>query len=55
LGAVKIFKTSLGGREQVLTHEQPGNSVAERPVLDLAGRFRRLVRAVEAVAFLEVG
>lgn len=95
-GAVKIFKTSLGGREQVLTIERPGNSVAELPVLDegpypasamavedstlllipradfhrlcrqhpdlalalirsLAGRFRRLVRLVEGLAFLEVG
>ena len=33
-GAVKIFKTSAGGREQVLTVEGPGGSVAELPVFD---------------------
>jgi CRP/FNR family transcriptional regulator len=33
-GGVKIFKTSPGGREQVLTVEGPGNSVAELPVFD---------------------
>ncbi len=33
-GAVKIFKTSKGGREQVLTVEVPGQSVAELPVFD---------------------
>jgi CRP/FNR family transcriptional regulator len=95
-GAVKIFKISHGGREQVLTIDPPGHSVAELPALDegsypasamamedstlllipkrefhslcrqhpdiafglirsLAGRFRKLVRLVEALAFLEVG
>jgi CRP-like cAMP-binding protein len=95
-GAVKIFKTSLKGREQVLTIETAGRAVAELAVLDegpypasamamdevtlllilkqdfqslcrrhpeigfriikaLAGRFRRLVGLVEALAFLEVG
>ena len=33
-GNVRIFKTSAGGREQVLTIEHPGNSVAELPVFD---------------------
>ncbi len=33
-GRVKIFKTSVGGREQVLTIEEPGSSVAELPVFD---------------------
>jgi len=33
-GNVRIFKTSPGGREQVLTVERPGNSVAELPVFD---------------------
>jgi len=33
-GSVRIFKTSAGGREQVLTIEHPGNSVAELPVFD---------------------
>jgi CRP/FNR family cyclic AMP-dependent transcriptional regulator len=93
-GAVKIFKTSLKGREQVLTIQTAGRAVAELAVLDegpypasamdevilllilkqdfqnlcrrhpeigfriikaLAGRFRKLVGLVEALAFLEVG
>lgn len=33
-GAVKIFKTSASGREQVLAVEGPGGSVAELPVFD---------------------
>jgi CRP-like cAMP-binding protein len=33
-GRVRIFKTSAAGREQVLTIEGPGNSVAELPVFD---------------------
>ena len=33
-GAVKIFKTSSSGREQVLTIEGPGQSVAEIPMFD---------------------
>jgi CRP/FNR family transcriptional regulator len=33
-GAVKIYKTSAGGREQVLAVEGPGGSVAELPVFD---------------------
>ncbi len=33
-GDVRIFKTSAGGREQVLTIEHAGNSVAELPVFD---------------------
>jgi CRP/FNR family transcriptional regulator len=33
-GAVKIFKTSASGREQVLTVEGPGGVVAELPVFD---------------------
>jgi CRP/FNR family cyclic AMP-dependent transcriptional regulator len=33
-GAVKIFKSSAGGREQVLSIEGPGASVAELPVFD---------------------
>ncbi len=95
-GAVKIFKTSIEGREQVLTVESEGRPIAELAVLDegpypasamavedtavlliprsdfhrlcrqhpeiafgvirsLAGRFRRLVGLIEALAFLEVG
>ena len=33
-GNVRIFKTSTGGREQVLTLEHAGNSIAELPVFD---------------------
>lgn len=33
-GEVKIFKTSPSGREQVLTVDRAGNSVAEVPVFD---------------------
>ena len=33
-GAVRIYKTSAGGREQVLAVEGPGGSVAELPVFD---------------------
>ena len=33
-GRLKIFKTSAGGREQVLAEEGPGSSVAELPVFD---------------------
>jgi CRP/FNR family transcriptional regulator len=33
-GEIRIFKTSPNGREQVLTFEGPGSSVAELPVFD---------------------
>jgi len=33
-GALKVFKLSASGREQVLTVEGAGNSVAELPVFD---------------------
>lgn len=33
-GAVRIFKSSPGGREQVLAIEGPGSSIAELPVFD---------------------
>ena len=33
-GEVKIFKTAVTGREQILTVERPGDSVAELPVFD---------------------
>jgi len=33
-GDVRIFKTSAGGREQVLTIEPAGSSVAELPIFD---------------------
>ena len=36
-GNVRIFKTSPGGREQVLSIDGPGSSVAEVPVFDGGG------------------
>jgi CRP/FNR family transcriptional regulator len=33
-GEVKIYKTAASGREQVLTIERPGDTVAELPVFD---------------------
>jgi CRP/FNR family transcriptional regulator len=33
-GKVRIFKTSVGGREQVLAVNSPGETVAELPVFD---------------------
>jgi CRP-like cAMP-binding protein len=34
LGNVRIFKSSAGGREQVLSIDGPGDSIAELPVFD---------------------
>jgi CRP/FNR family transcriptional regulator len=34
MGRVKIFKSAPSGREQVLTFEGPGSSIAELPVFD---------------------
>lgn len=45
-GKLRIFKSSAGGREQVLAVEGPGGSVAELPVFD-GGRYPASVSAVE--------
>jgi CRP/FNR family transcriptional regulator len=45
-GKVRIFKTSAGGREQVLSVEGPGGSVAELPVFD-GGPYPASVIALE--------
>ena len=45
-GSVRIFKTSAGGREQVLSLEGPGGSVAELPVFD-GGNYPASVSVVE--------
>ncbi len=45
-GHVRIFKTSPGGREQVLSIEGPAGSVAELPVFD-GGNYPASVSAVE--------
>lgn len=45
-GRVRIFKTSVNGREQVLAVNVPGESVAELPVFD-GGPFPASASAVE--------
>ena len=45
-GHVRIFKTSTGGREQVLSIDGPGGSIAELPVFD-GGNYPASVSAVE--------
>jgi CRP/FNR family transcriptional regulator len=47
-GKVRIFKTSLSGREQVLAVNVPGESVAELPVFD-GGPFPASACAVDDV------
>jgi len=52
-GRVRIFKTSAGGREQVLAINEPGESVAELPVFD-GGVYPASAMAVEdtRIAFI---
>jgi CRP/FNR family cyclic AMP-dependent transcriptional regulator len=50
-GHVRIFKSSAGGREQVLTIDGPGASVAELPVFD-GGNYPASVAAVEDATLL---
>jgi CRP/FNR family cyclic AMP-dependent transcriptional regulator len=45
-GHIRIFKTSPGGREQVLSIDGPGGSVAELPVFD-GGNYPASVSAIE--------
>ncbi|HET7441604.1 MAG TPA: cyclic nucleotide-binding domain-containing protein, partial [Terriglobales bacterium] len=45
-GHVRIFKTSANGREQVLSIDGPGSSVAELPVFD-GGNYPASVAAVD--------
>lgn len=45
-GHIRIFKTSTGGREQVLSIDGPGSSVAELPVFD-GGNYPASVSAVQ--------
>jgi len=47
-GKVRIFKSSLGGREQVLAVNGPGESVAELPVFD-GGPFPASAVAIDDV------
>jgi CRP-like cAMP-binding protein len=53
-GLVKIFKVSASGREQVLTLEGPGGSVAELPVFD-GGNYPASASAELASELLFVG
>lgn len=52
-GHVRIFKSSAGGREHVLSIEGPGNSVAELPVFD-GGNYPASVTAIEDATLLFV-
>jgi len=50
-GTVRIFKTSAGGREQVLAVEGPGDSIAELPVFD-GGAYPASAAATSQAALL---
>jgi CRP/FNR family transcriptional regulator len=52
-GHVRIFKSSANGREQVLSIDGPGSSVAELPVFD-GGNYPASVVAVDDAALLFV-
>jgi CRP/FNR family transcriptional regulator, cyclic AMP receptor protein len=52
-GHLRIFKSSAGGREQVLSIDGPGSSVAELPVFD-GGNYPASVAAVDAAILLFV-
>ncbi|HXY14522.1 MAG TPA: Crp/Fnr family transcriptional regulator [Terriglobales bacterium] len=52
-GHVRIFKSSSGGREQVLSIDGPGSSVAELPVFD-GGNYPASVTAIEDATLLFV-
>src|SRR5690348_11135599 len=52
-GKLRIFKSSAAGREQVLTIEGPGSSIAELPVFD-GGPYPASVSAVEDAQLLFV-
>ncbi|MGA3089516.1 MAG: Crp/Fnr family transcriptional regulator [Terriglobales bacterium] len=52
-GHVRIFKSSAGGREQVLSIEGPGGSIAELPVFD-GGNYPASAVAIDQVTLLFV-
>jgi CRP/FNR family cyclic AMP-dependent transcriptional regulator len=52
-GSIRIFKSSAGGREQVLSIEGPGGSVAELPVFD-GGNYPASAIAIEETVLLFV-
>src|ERR1017187_4304020 len=53
-GHIRIFKTSAGGREQVLSIDGPGGSGAELPGFD-GGNYPASVSAVEDSTLLFIG
>jgi len=50
-GLVKIFKSSPGGREQVLSIEGPGQTIAEIPVFD-GGSYPASAQAIQDTTLL---
>jgi CRP/FNR family transcriptional regulator, cyclic AMP receptor protein len=52
-GNIRIFKSSAGGREQVLSIDGPGSSVAELPVFD-GGNYPASVSAIDSATLLFV-
>jgi len=50
-GNIRIFKTSAGGREQVLSIDGPGSSVAELPVFD-GGNYPASAQAISESVLL---
>jgi CRP-like cAMP-binding protein len=50
-GSVRIFKSSAGGREQVLSIDGPGSSIAELPVFD-GGNYPASAQALSDSALL---
>src|SRR5215467_16131816 len=50
-GHIRIFKSSSGGREHVLSVDGPGSSVAELPVFD-GGTYPASVTAVDEATLL---
>lgn len=50
-GNVRIFKTSAGGREQVLSIDGPGSSIAELPVFD-GGNYPASAQALSDTVLL---
>jgi CRP-like cAMP-binding protein len=52
-GHVRIFKSSAGGREQVLSIDGPGSSIAELPVFD-GGTYPASVSALDDAILLFV-
>jgi CRP-like cAMP-binding protein len=52
-GAVRLLKTSAGGREQLISIERKGSTLAEAPAFD-EGRYSVTASAIEATALLRL-